>query len=92
MDKGWVDTYFAGMPDPIDLGPHEYSRFDKRSGKMVRDYSPKFMRNMTFVAIGLLAFIFFTRDTGTRDMLFAETGLFAFFGGITAANWLKNIY
>jgi len=80
------------MPDPIDLGPHEYSRFDKRSGKMVRDYSPKFMRNMTFLAIAMLVWAFWYRHDVSVDNLFGFTAMIAFFGGITAANWLKNLY
>ena len=79
------------MPQ-IDLEPNEYSRQDHRTGKMVRDYSPKFMRNMTVVAIVLLGYAFWHRHEVDVDDLFAFTAMMAFFGGITAANWLKNIY
>lgn len=91
MDKDGGDAYFERMPN-IEIEPHEYSRRDPRTGKMVRDFSPKYMRNLTIVAAVMLFAIFWTRDAGSRDTLFGITAFVAFCGGVTAAAWLKNIY
>lgn len=80
------------MPDDIDLKTHEYTRKDPRTGKMVRDFSPKYMRNMTILALLMLGFIWWHRKEVDVDTLYGITAFVAFCGGVMAANWLKNIY
>jgi hypothetical protein len=91
MDKGGMDAYFAGMPN-IELEPHQYARRDPRTGKMVRDFSPKYMRNLTILAAAMLSIIWWWREDVTATNLFGITAFVAFCGGVTAAAWLKNIY
>lgn len=80
------------MPN-IDLGPDKYTRKDPRTGKMVRDFSPRYMRNLFFVMIGVLAVMFWQRDQITNSaVFFGAIAAFAFCAGVFAANWLKNIY
>ena len=76
----------------IDLGSHQYSWRDKRTGKMVRDIDPKLARIWCGVALAMMAWVFWNRSGFSNDTLF---GLAAFTGllvGIFAANWLRNIY
>lgn len=91
MDKAAAHTYFVGMPD-IDLERSDYARRDPRTGKMVREPSKKSSRNLTIGCVLILAFIFWTRDAGSRESLFGVSVLFAFCAGIFASNWLKDIY
>lgn len=79
------------MPQ-IDLEPHQYDRQDPKTGRMVRDYSPTFSRNMMLVALALLAVLFFYRDVGSSASTFGCTALFAFIAGGFFANWLKDRY
>lgn len=79
------------MPQ-IDLEPSDYARRDPRTGKMVREPSKRFSRNLTFLAALMLCVIFWWRNDVTATNLFGITAFVAFCGGVMAANWLKNIY
>lgn len=79
------------MPD-LNLEPHEYAHRDPRTGKMVRDFSPRWARNWLIVAVSILGFIYWHRAEVTPDILFGVTAGFAFCAGIFFANWLKNVY
>jgi hypothetical protein len=78
--------------DEIELGTHEYWRRDPRTGKMVKDFSPRWARNWFFVCVAALVWVFWVRDQFSPEMLFGGTVLWAFGGGVMFANWLKNIY
>ena len=45
----------------IDLGSHQYSWRDKRTGKMVRDFSPKWARNWFLACTVALVWVFWNR-------------------------------
>lgn len=79
------------MPD-IDLGPDKYARRDPRTGKMVREISPRRAFWFMVVAIVILGFVFWTRNDGSRESLFGITALFAAVAGVFFANWLRNTY
>jgi hypothetical protein len=82
---------FRAMPD-LDLEPHEYAKRDPHSGRMVRAPSKRFARNLTIISALILAFVFWHRNEVEPWTLFGVTAMFAFFAGIFAANWLKDIY
>lgn len=77
------------MPD-IDLDPHEYADRDPKSGKWRRPQSKRAAK-WWFVAavvfLGVLAF----HPAGTPEG-FWLTAMIAFFAGIFASNWLRDVY
>lgn len=79
------------MPE-LDLGPNDYRKQDRRSGRWYVPDSPKACRNMLVVAIAILGLIWWTRAEGSRESLFGITALVAFAGGIMFAGWLKDRY
>lgn len=79
------------MPD-LDLGPNDYRKRDPRTGRWHLPDDPKLARNYLFVLIGVLIFIFVTRDEGTRESLFGVTALFSWCSGIMFSSWLKDRY
>lgn len=79
------------MPQ-IELKPHQYDRQDPKTGKMVRDYSPKFLAGMMLVALVILGYIFWHREELTSGTLFGVTAMFAFIAGGFFANLLKDRY
>lgn len=81
----------AVMPQ-IELKPHQYDRQDPKTGKMVRDYSPKFLAGMMLVALVILGYIFWHREELTSGTLFGVTAMFAFIAGGFFANLLKDRY
>ena len=76
----------------IDLGSHQYSWRDKRTGKMVRDLSPRFSRNWMIVSLFLMGYVFWNRGQVSPDLLFGAAAFTGLLVGIFAANWLRNIY
>ena len=83
------------LPDKkpeLELGRHQYSWRDRRSGKMVRDFSPRFCRNMMIGALLVLGYIFWHRTEITIESLFAGTAFMAFVAGGFFANWTKDHY
>jgi len=91
MDKGWVDTYFAGMPQ-IDLGPNDYRKQDRRTGQWRIPDDPKLCRNVFFGCIAALVFILAHASELQPATLFGLGVLFAFSGGILFATWLRGVY
>lgn len=79
------------MPN-LDLGPNDYRKLDARTGRWHLPADPKLARNMFFVALLILAFIFYTRGEGSRESLFGVTAMFSFFGGGLFAVWLRDRY
>lgn len=79
------------MPD-IDLGPNDYKIRDPKTGRWHLPDDPKLARNYLVVLVGVMAFIFITRDGYGTDVLFGVSAMFAFCAGIMFAVWLKNRY
>lgn len=75
----------------LDLEPHEYSRRDPRTGKMVRDFPKKWARNWLFICVAVLAWDFFNPGTSWQ-LGFAFTVFWAFIAGAMAQHWLKDVY
>jgi hypothetical protein len=74
----------------IELGTHQYSWRDRRSGKRVRDFSPGWARNWMLVTLLMLGFLFWHRTEGSRDLSFECAALCSFCVGAFAFNWLKS--
>lgn len=76
------------MPN-LDLEPHEYNLTDGNGRQIPRAKHRKVARFGFFLAVVMLAFIFFTRDgDGATDI--ALTAMVAFFGGICAMHWASR--
>lgn len=75
----------------LDLGPNNYRKRNPRTGKWRIGEDPKLARNMMFLAIGILIWIFVIRDTLTSGTLFGGAAMFAFGAGIMLAIWLKDV-
>lgn len=80
------------MPE-LDLEPHEYSRPDPRTGKMVRDFSPKWARNWFLFCVALLIWVFWNKDGfHSVGLVFGLAAFWAFLGGAFFHHWLKDRY
>lgn len=91
MDNDGRHAYFGGMPD-LDLEPHQYAKRDPRTGKMVREFSPKWARNWFFLCAVALIWCFWYCGQGSPQLSFGVTAFWAFLAGGFAGHWLKNIY
>lgn len=79
------------MPE-IDLEPHEYADRDPKSGKWRRPLSKRVAKWWCLFALALLGVAFVARDTGRSDVTFGLTAMFAFFAGVFAQQWLRDLY
>ena len=77
------------MPD-IDLGPNDYRKRDPKTGKWVNPMDRKMAIAGAIGCAAILAFIYWTRDEGSRASLFGAAVLFAFAGGLLFASWLTE--
>jgi hypothetical protein len=91
MDKDGEDAYFDLMPN-IELGPDDYRKQDARTGRWHVPDDPKLCRNMFFVGMAVLGFIYWNRDALEAWTLFGVTAMFAFSAGILFHAWLKDVY
>lgn len=76
----------------IDLGPNDYRKRNPRTGRWHLPDDPKLARNYFFVLLAVLAFVYVTRDAGSRESLFGITALFSWCAGIMFALWQKDRY
>lgn len=74
----------------IELSPNDYRKL--RNGRWRLPDDPKLHRNMFFVAVAVLAYIFWHRSELPSELLFGVVAMFAFCAGIMFANWLKDVY
>lgn len=79
------------MPD-LDLEPHQYAERDPKTGTLVREIPPRRALLFMFVAIGVLVYIFISRDQLTSGTLFGITALFAAIAGVFFAQWLRDVH
>lgn len=79
------------MPD-IDLEPHEFADRDSRTGKWRRPLSKRAARNWFFASLVPLIFLGATASQGSPLSLYGCTLMFAFFSGVFAQQWLKDLY
>lgn len=77
------------MPD-IDLELHEYADRDPKSGKWRRPLSKRAARNWFLFAAAFLVVLFIVRSGTATE--FALVSMVAFFGGVFAQQWLKDLY
>ena len=80
------------MPDPIDLERSDYADRDPKTGKWRRPLSKKTARNWSMVAAAILAFFWWHVSELTPGTAFGVGVMFAFFAGIFAQQWLKDLY
>lgn len=77
------------MPN-LDLEPHQYSDRDPKTGKWKRPISKRAARNwFAFAAVFLVA-LFFARTSSASE--FGLTAMVAFFAGVFAQQWLRDLY
>jgi len=74
----------------IDLEPHEFADRDPKSGKWRRPLSKKAARNWTLYAVIFLGVLFFTRTDSATE--FGLVAMVAFFCGVFAQQWLRDVY
>lgn len=80
-------------PKEIEMRRDQYARLDHKSGKMVKDISPRRAFWMMVLALGIVGFIFWNRDGFHNSaILVGCTAAFAFGAGGFFANWLKDTY
>lgn len=79
------------MPD-IELGPNDYRKQDPKTGRWHLPSDPKLCRNMFFVCLLMLGYIFWNRNHLDAAHLFGVTAMLAFGGGCLFATWLKDVY
>ncbi len=79
------------MPE-IEIGPNEYRRLDRKTGRWLVPDDPNFARLMMVAAIAILVFIFWRRDELSPAMLFGISSMFSFVAGGMFAIWMRGRY
>lgn len=75
----------------FDLGPNDYRKQNPRTGRWRLPDDRKLCRNMFFVSIAMLLYVFVEKDQIATWTLFGCAAIFSFAGGIMFAIWLKDV-